>query len=248
MLDVKKFDQILAPLPGQTALLVCDDQKVLYASPLVSQEFKSASLIKLAVACYYQAHPVDLSQVVTIPNDKIVDGGMLCHLAQRDWQLRDVLDLMLSDSDNTATNFLIDFAGFDKMADWFEDNFTGLHLGRYLMEVTDRENYITAETAMQLFNRLLDDQSPFGQVCQKALHYQESVNKLLQYLPEGCSYSKTGELDDTEHDIARIFVGEHYYDVCFLSHYQGLKERKAIVQGQNAVGELLYYDLLAKEN
>ncbi len=62
---------------------------------------------------------------------------------------------------------MIDFAGFDKMADWFEDKFTGLHLGRYLMEVTDRENYITAETAMQLFDRLLDDQSPFGQVCQK---------------------------------------------------------------------------------
>ena len=108
MLNFKKIADILAPLPGKTALLIKDKTGVLYASPLAGEEFKSASLIKLAVACYYQAHPQDLSQIVHVPEDKIVEGGMLCHLAQRDWQLRDILDLMLSDSDNTATNFLID--------------------------------------------------------------------------------------------------------------------------------------------
>lgn len=77
--------------------------------------------------------------MVHVPGDKIVEGGMLCHLAQRDWMLRDILDLMLSDSDNTATNFLIDFIGFAKMAAWFEAEFAHLHLGQYLMEVTDRE-------------------------------------------------------------------------------------------------------------
>ncbi|MGZ1197131.1 serine hydrolase [Lactobacillus delbrueckii subsp. bulgaricus] len=54
--------------------------------------------------------------MVHVPKDKIAEGGMLCHLAQRDWMMRDILDLMLSDSDNTATNFLIDFIGFAKMA------------------------------------------------------------------------------------------------------------------------------------
>ncbi|GHV97121.1 hypothetical protein lacNasYZ03_13860 [Lactobacillus nasalidis] len=246
MLDFKQIAALLAPLPGKTALLIKDREGTLYSSPLAGEEFKSASLIKLAVACYYQAHPQDLGQTVHIPEDKIVDGGMLCHLAQRDWQLRDVLDLMLSDSDNTATNFLIDFAGFAKMAAWFEEEFSHLHLGRYLMEETDRENYISAETALKLLERLLDDPTPFGRVCQKALFYQESVNKLLQNLPEGCSYSKTGELADTEHDAARIFVGENYYDICFMSRFAGLEERKAILLAQNAVGELAYRDLLEK--
>ncbi|MGZ1165223.1 serine hydrolase [Lactobacillus delbrueckii subsp. bulgaricus] len=77
--------------------------------------------------------------MVHVLEDKIVEGEMLCHLAQRDWMMRDILDLMLSDSDNTATNFLIDFIGFAKMAAWFEAEFAHLHLGRYLMEVTDRE-------------------------------------------------------------------------------------------------------------
>lgn len=54
--------------------------------------------------------------MVHVPEDKIVEGGMLCHLSQRDWMMRDILDLMLSDSDNTTTNFLIDFIGFAKMA------------------------------------------------------------------------------------------------------------------------------------
>lgn len=246
MLDFKKITDILAPLPGKTALLIKDKTGVLYASPLAGEEFKSASLIKLAVACYYQAHPQDLSQMVHVPEDKIVEGGMLCHLAQRDWMLRDILDLMLSDSDNTATNFLIDFIGFDKMAAWFEENFSHLHLGRYLMEVTDRENYISAETALELLERLLADPSPFGQVCQKALFYQESVNKLLQDLPEGCSYSKTGELEDTEHDAARIFAGDRYYNICFMSHYTGLEEREQILLAQNAVGKLAYQDLTGK--
>lgn len=198
MLDFKKIADILAPLPGKTALLIKDKTGVLYAGPLAGEEFKSASLIKLAVACYYQAHPQDLSQMVHVPEDKIVEGGMLCHL------------------------------------------------GRYLMEVTDRENYLSAETALELLERLLADPSPFGQVCQKALFYQESVNKLLQDLPEGCSYSKTGELEDTEHDAARIFSGDSYYDICFMSHYTGLEEREQILLAQNAVGKLAYQNLTGK--
>ncbi|MDA3796750.1 serine hydrolase [Lactobacillus delbrueckii] len=91
--------------------------------------------------------------MVHVPEDKIVEGGMLCHLAQRDWMMRDILDLMLSDSDNTATNFLIDFIGFAKMAAWFEAEFAHLHLGRYLMEVTDREiRYILFWTASHFYH------------------------------------------------------------------------------------------------
>lgn len=83
--------------------------------------------------------------MVHVPEDKIVEGGILCHLAQR--------DLMLSDSDNTATNFLIDFIGFAKMAAWFEAEFAHLHLGRYLMEVTDREiRYILFWTASHFYH------------------------------------------------------------------------------------------------
>ncbi|MCD5561689.1 hypothetical protein LOB53_05530 [Lactobacillus delbrueckii subsp. lactis] len=72
MLDFKKIADILAPLPGKTALLIKDKTGVLYAGPLAGEEFKSASLIKLAVACYYQAHPQDLSQMVHVPEDKIL--------------------------------------------------------------------------------------------------------------------------------------------------------------------------------
>ena len=93
------------------------------------------------MACYYQAHPQDLSQMVHVPEDKIVEGGMLCHLAQR--------DLMPGHSGLDAVGLgqhghqlLIDFIGFAKMAAWFEAEFAHLHLGRYLMEVTDRENYL----------------------------------------------------------------------------------------------------------
>ncbi len=40
------------------------------------------------------------------------------------------------------------FIGFAKMAAWFEAEFAHLHLGRYLMEVTDREiRYILFWTA-----------------------------------------------------------------------------------------------------
>ncbi|MFK3588289.1 class A beta-lactamase-related serine hydrolase [Lactobacillus sp. 23-2] len=243
-----KLDQLLRPLPGREALLITNAAgEVLFQTDSVNDRFKSASLIKLGVAAYMQAHPMDLTQTVTVKDEAIVEGGMLCHLAQRNWSLRDLLDLMLSDSDNTATNVLIDWCGFDQLAAWFKECYQGLHLGRYLMAEADsqtgKENYITAAAAMKLFKQLLDDPSPFGEICRGAMYNQSSRNKLIENLPEGCSWNKTGELDDTEHDIARIMVDDQYLDVCFMSHYQGLRERAKIILAMNQVGELAYQEL-----
>ncbi|MBT8805307.1 hypothetical protein BTH65_07200 [Lactobacillus delbrueckii subsp. bulgaricus] len=45
------------------------------------------------------------------------------------------------------------FIGFAKMAAWFETEFAHLHLGRYLMEVTDREiRYILFWTASHFYH------------------------------------------------------------------------------------------------
>ena len=66
---------------------------------------------------------------------------------------------------------------------------------------------------------------------------------MIENLPEGCSWNKTGELDDTEHDIARIMVDDQYLDVCFMSHYQGLRERAKIILAMNQVGKLAYQEL-----
>lgn len=239
-----RISRLIKGVPGEIAVLVKDqDGQTIFQTDNSKQKFKSASLIKLGIACYWEKQAVDLHQQERLAPQQLVPGGVLYHLAQRTWQLQDLLDLMLSVSDNSAANALIDLAGFDRVASWLDQHYQGIQLGRHLMARSAHDNLITACTAWQLFNQLLSDRSEFGQVCQRAMLNQATRSKLIANLPEGHSYNKTGELTDTEHDVARIFKRDRFYDCCFLSRFQSMAERKAIILAMNQVGELLYQSL-----
>lgn len=240
----KQIGRLIKDVPGKIAVLIKDqDGRTIFQTSNAKQEFKSASLIKLGIARYWEKQPVDLHQQGRLAAQQLVPGGVLYHLAQRTWQLRDLLDLMLSVSDNSAANALIDLAGFDRVASWLHQHYQGIQLGRHLMERSAHENLISASTAWQLFNQLLSNNDEFGRVCQTAMLNQATRSKLVANLPEGHSFNKTGELADTEHDVARIFKNYRFFDCCFLSRFQTMAERKAIILSMNQVGELLYQSL-----
>lgn len=150
---------------------------------------------------------------------------------------------MLSVSDNTAANALINLQGRAATNVWLNQHYSDIYLGRYLMEQTDRENYLSAATAMQIFQEILSDQTDFGKTCQTALFNQTTRSKLIANLPEGRSYNKTGELADAEHDIARIFKGKHFFDCCVMSQFENWEQRRQIILGMNEIGRLLYQNL-----
>lgn len=233
-----------AALPGNIAVIVKNSTgQIIFATNNTSQVFKSASLIKLGIAAYLLNHHIDLQQTVTLTAADLVPGGVLYHLGQRQWSVQDLLDLMLSVSDNTAANVLLKLAGFKQVQTWLASAYPQIHLGRFLMAPAKDENLISAATALTIFEDLLSSHSSVGQLCQTAMFNQTTRSKLIGAIPEDHSLNKTGELADTEHDVARILRNHSFYDCCFLSRFDHWPARLPIIRGMNKIGALLYQAL-----
>ncbi|MCI1290697.1 MAG: class A beta-lactamase-related serine hydrolase [Lactobacillus sp.] len=235
---------VAASLPGKTAIIVKNQAgQTIFATDNCQELFKSASLIKLGIAAYWSKQAVNLKQTIELNETDLVPGGVLYHLNKRCWSLHDLLDLMLSVSDNTAANVLLKLAGFDKIQAWLSNTYPQVHLGRFLMEQAADENLISAKTALILLEELLNDQTAFGKACQTAMFNQTTRSKLIGALPEDHSFNKTGELADTEHDVARICRNDGFYDCCCLSHFDNWEDRWSIIRGMNQIGALLFQAL-----
>jgi hypothetical protein len=97
------------------------------------ESLDSASLTKLYIFdCFVEemaGRDISLSQVITIPKEKIVGGSGLIKYAHSDVSLdvESLLLLMLSYSDNTAANILLDIIGIEAVQ---------AYIGRYRLSET----------------------------------------------------------------------------------------------------------------
>ncbi len=128
--------------------------------------FPSASLIKLAILADILDSHIQLDQMIPVHEDQLVGGaGVLQLLQPRDWKLRDLLALMISDSDNSATNVVISFIGMEHVQNYLKSNgFEQTKLNRYLMDgrslALGIDNFTSAEESLRLLDSVLSMVQP----------------------------------------------------------------------------------------
>lgn len=185
----------------------------------------SASMIKLAIlATLFDAvddGTLSLDEVVTMTSADIVGGtGSIQSMsAGSAFTLEELAGYMISDSDNTATNLLIDRLGMDAVNT--EADKIGLDqmvLERKMMDedamAAGRENYTSAEdvaTVLRLIaeGRLTDQQC--SDMAREYLLAQSDVDGLPAGVPEGVEVAhKTGTLTNVEHDGGIVYADEPY--------------------------------------
>lgn len=247
--------QKLRAVDFQTALLLQDQT----GKTLTFNEetvFPSASLIKIGIAVYindvWQKQPEILAEKMVVKSEQRVAGaGVMHHLAQEQWSLRDVLALMLATSDNTAANMLLDYFGQEKINDWLGQNFPGLQVQRHFIApvIAGRDNFLTAAALLPAWQRLFTKENEFTAVCQTAVHEQVERGKLVYYADDlgftGETYNKTGDLANVEHDCARFLLGEEWFDCILLTKFSGADQHQAALGVQREVGRLLLEKLMA---
>src|SRR4051812_40537683 len=107
---------------------------------LETATFPTASAIKLAIVyeLFKQAEEkkIDLDQTLTLDRKQAVGGtGVLVEMGTPTLSLRDYAVLMVTLSDNTATNVLIDRVGMDRIADRMRGlGLAGTKLRRHMMD------------------------------------------------------------------------------------------------------------------
>ena len=216
--DWKLVDAAIAEITGQggdvsVAIIAPDGSRIDWRG---DDLFRAASTVKIQIMLEVfrrfergESKPDDiqvLTEAIRTPG-----SGVLTHLHEGlELTVSDNLYLMMSISDNTATNFLIDLAGIDNI------NATVTKLGieqslvrRRMLgrkpEPNDPENWIKATEMAELLQMIMTDRAASPESCagmRDLLRTQQNSRRISRYLPEGTDWgSKTGSLEQVCNDV-----------------------------------------------
>lgn len=196
--------------------------------------FPTASTIKIAILAelFRQAEQgkLNLNDSYTLQASDLVGGsGISSSLTPgvTKLTLRDVAALMISVSDNSMTNVLIDRVGMDNVNAFLDSlGLTHTRLRRKMMDVKaaaeGRENVATPHEIAQLLEALyrgkvLNKQSTEDFFNLLSIHKESYIPRAL---PEDLRIAnKPGELEGVRNDCGLIFTGKRPYILCVMSSY-----------------------------
>lgn len=184
----------------------------------------SASLIKLPIALkiYNEAlnNTIAIDKKIRINTDNKVDFSLFTHMITDEYCILDFVTLMMTISDNTATNVLIDFLGIDSINNFIKK--IGLKdtiLQRKMMDFeaakAGKENLTTPYDMLCMMEKLYLGDILDKNYCKQLLDIMSIVidkDMMIRYLPMDQRVShKTGELDNLNHDIGIVYLKNRPY-------------------------------------
>lgn len=221
------------------AVIVKIDDRIVFEKNL-NVSFPAASLIKLPIlACAMEN--LNFEDLISLKKSNIVGGaGVLQILQSGEFTVSQILGLMISVSDNTAANLIINELGMKKVNSWLQGNgFPETHLNRYLMDVSALEkgidNRTTASEALrllELISKKADKQTKDWFLNQQARYKLPGAFDELGWPIQ--VFNKTGEGNGVDHDVARFITTNHITDVAVLSTSQS--DRTKTLQMMQQVG------------
>ncbi|ATP41147.1 serine hydrolase [Solibacillus sp. R5-41] len=193
--------------------------------------FSSASVIKvpilMAVLHHLEKTNGQLSQVVPITSDNVVDFSVLTEQKQKTATLHELLLWMIITSDNTATNMCIDFIGIETLNYYFQQiGLKSTSVQRKMMDFERQQkgfdNVTTARDMQHLFHQIYAGKllaHEWNEVALNILLRQRSHESLKRYLVDDVKIAhKTGGLDTVDHDVGIVFTEQvDYFIGVFLT-------------------------------
>ena len=198
--------------------------------------FPAASAIKLAIVyeLFTQAEEkqINLDETMTLDRRQAVGGtGVLVEMGTPTLSIRDYAVLMVTLSDNTATNVLIDKLGMDRIAARMQGlGLPGTKLRRHMMDTAAAqrgdENVSTPDELARLLT-VMNEKMPAAIELLK----KPKENRLRKGLPEGvASADKSGELEGVRVDAGIVFAKNRPYVLSVMTTF--LKDE---AEGERAI-------------
>lgn len=205
---------------------------------LERETFPTASAIKLAVVyeLFKQAAEgrLKLDEALVLDRGKAVGGsGVLVHMGTPTLSLRDYATLMVTLSDNTATNVLIERLGMAAITGRMKQlGLPATRLRRLMMDgAAARRGDENVSTPAELVALLKALQAMPDAI---ALLKLPKENRLRRGLPDGIeSADKSGELDGVRVDAGIVFLKNRPYAFSVMTTY--LKDEE---EGERAIVEM----------
>ncbi|MCU1385992.1 MAG: smeA [Acidobacteria bacterium] len=231
-----RIQEIAGHVDGVVGYAIVDLTSGERIARLDTATFPTASAIKLAIVyeLFKQAEEgkVRLDEMVTLDRKQAVGGtGVLVEMGTPTLSIRDYAVLMVTLSDNTATNLLIDRLGMDRIAARMRGlGLNGTRLRRHMMDTAAAqrgdENVSTPAELVRLL-KAINEAVPGAMELLK----KPKDNRLRKGLPEGvASADKSGELEGVRVDAGIVFAKNRPYALCVMTTF--LKDE---AEGERAI-------------
>ncbi|MCM8779959.1 MAG: class A beta-lactamase-related serine hydrolase [Candidatus Omnitrophica bacterium] len=192
----------------------------------------SASLAKIPImlGVYKAAYEekIDLETVIQLKDRHKVSGsGALKNMpVGSEFSIQKLTELMVSESDNTATNIIIDILGMEYLNNAFKEfGLKNTNLSRKMMEFDKRkrgiENFTTAKDMASILckvyrNNFLNEE--ISKTCLSILKQQKVKDRIPSKLPaEAIIAHKTGLEENICHDVGIVFTPAGSFVICILT-------------------------------
>lgn len=205
--------------------------------------FSAASVIKLpilaAVLSEVANGNVKLSDLITVKNnDKVPGCGALYSFTNEPTvDIQTLCNLMITISDNTATNVLIKYFSVEKLSEKFiEMGLKSTKLKRLLFDREAKqkglENLFTPKEIglllEQIYNRTFVNEKVSEEI-ENILLQQQINHKIPSRLLNLRIAHKTGEDDGITHDVGIVYADEPFV-VCFASNDTDVHEFEKVIR------------------
>ena len=209
--------------------------------------FRSASTVKIPVMVeifrQIEQGELDHTDVIVLSDDDRVPGsGVLTHLHEGlELTLDDLLYLMISISDNSATNMLVELVGLEAINATMRDlSMAESSMNRRMLGRTPRadepENWATPDDYAAAMLAIVNDAAASPASCaamRDLLAKQQNTTRISRHLPEGTRWgSKTGSLPGVVNDVG--FIAGPSGTLVIACYLSGLGE----LEGEAAIGEI----------
>lgn len=210
----------IGAFPGKTSLLaarVSDSQVLCSFDPEVRVVSASTIKVPILLSALDQVRQgrLSLEQEIELLPSEILEDTAVFEEAQRIYSLWELLYWMIVESDNTATNRIIDLLGYGTI-NAYSDMVLGLKHTVCQRKMLDWEairggknNYTSATDQFRLYQDLCTGRLLTPQLTQTALDMlvrQRSMDCILRYIPQRVDFAhKTGGLDHLVHDAGVFF-------------------------------------------
>lgn len=229
---MKELEKRAAKFPGEAGILIKDLKSKQTIGINSSKLFPSASLVKVPImAAVFQAQEegrLKLTDTLKLERRQKIRSCSHLYFARNGtrFPISNLLERMITESDNTATNMLVDALGFGYLNQKFvEFGLKNTDLRRGVMDLQWRragiENYTTAEDMALMLEKIYNGELVSKRASEEmlAILKRQKVNdRLPRGLPSGVTIAhKTGLLNDTVSDCGVVFTPEGDFIICVIT-------------------------------
>jgi beta-lactamase class A len=254
----RRVQEITARVDGVAGYVFLDLTSGDRIGHLERETFPTASTIKLAIVyeLFKQAEEgkIRLDEMIALDRAKAVGGsGVLVELGTPTLSIRDYATLMVTLSDNTATNILIDRLGMENITKRMQGlGLNATKLRRHMMDTAAAsrgdENVSTPDELVRLLQAMYVPADAGHDVPSAAIELlkKPKESRLRKGLPPGVATAdKPGELDGVRVDAGIVFAKNRPYVFCVMTTFlrDDLEGERAIEEISRAAYE--YFSRLA---